>query len=124
MTAERLSDQQADFLCWLLVAYRDLPDELAALHRRQVDHMGVPVGRLPKGTSRAESASMSRALRRLEDRGLIERRNWLAGLAFRPAGQFNDGNRRTTHVRLTAEGWDLAERLTAGRAFEITGEGE
>ena len=50
--------------------------------------------------SRSECASISRALRRLEARGLIVRRN-----------DMSRGSRRTTCVRFTDVGRDLAERL-------------
>ncbi len=110
---ERLSQQQAEFLVWLLEGYQERPDAETPLRRRMDTYLGVPIGRLPKGTSRSESASQSRMLRRLEDRGLIERRSFPGGLQFLPAGQWQEGHRRTTHVRLTAEGYDLAERLSA-----------
>jgi hypothetical protein len=48
--------------------------------------------------TRADAAAFSRALRRLERRGLVER------LPARPSGAT-----RTTHVRLTARGWEVAQ---------------
>jgi DNA-binding PadR family transcriptional regulator len=50
--------------------------------------------------TRADAAAASRALHRLERRGLVER------LPTRPAGAH-----RTTHVRLTDRGWAVADRL-------------
>ena len=50
--------------------------------------------------TRADAAAVSRALRRLERRGLVER------LPARPAGAT-----RTTHVRLTDRGRAVADRL-------------
>jgi hypothetical protein len=50
--------------------------------------------------TRADAAASSRALRRLERRGLVER------LPARPAGAH-----RTTHVRLTDRGRAVAEQL-------------
>jgi len=50
--------------------------------------------------TRADAAAASRALHRLERRGLVER------LPARPAGA-----RRTTHVRLTDRGRTVAEHL-------------
>jgi DNA-binding MarR family transcriptional regulator len=61
-----------------------------------------PSNSLSLGTwRRARAAAVSRALRRLESRGLIER------LPAGPAGA-----RRTTHVRLTARGRVVAPRLS------------
>ena len=54
-------------------------------------------------------ASVSRALRRLELRGLLKRRNDVSG------GVDSEGAaipHRTTHVMLTAAGVELAQRLT------------
>jgi len=48
--------------------------------------------------TRVDAAAASRALRRLERRGLVER------LPARPAGA-----RRTTHVRLTDRGYEVAQ---------------
>ena len=51
--------------------------------------------------TRSAQASMSRALRRLEARGLVRRLNHMSG-----------SPERTTHVAPTAEGRAIAERLT------------
>ncbi len=62
------------------------------------------------------SASLSRAISRLEERGLVARRNWfdqkqqIEGL--RPA--------RTTHILLTAEGRATAEELTPKKGKRLT----
>ena len=63
---------------------------------------GVPLdfGRwLGHPPSPSESASLSRSVRRMEEEGLLVRFN---------------ANGQTTHVRLTAEGESLAERLLPG----------
>jgi hypothetical protein len=52
---------------------------------------------------RPSSASLSRALSRLEERGLLVRANIHDGADVRPA--------RTTHVRLTPEGRAVADEL-------------
>ena len=63
---------------------------------------------------RSDSAAVSRAMRRLEDRGLLLRQNQSTG---NPAtGQCRhtaaEPHNRTTHVRLTLAGLDAAKRLT------------
>ena len=53
------------------------------------------------GSTPADRAVVSRALRRLEQRGLVERKNQRTG---KPG--------RTTNVRLTDRGREIAKRLT------------
>jgi hypothetical protein len=50
----------------------------------------------------SQRASYSRALRRLQEHGLVERRNQVSG-----------SPRRTTHVQLTPAGWEVFEQLAA-----------
>ena len=59
-----------------------------------------------KNPTRAQSAAASRALRRLDQRGLVIRRN-----------DVSEGN-RTTCVKLTDEGLSIAKRLTLMRLSE------
>jgi hypothetical protein len=54
--------------------------------------------------SRSESASRSRAIRRLEERGLVERYNYLTRAWGKDVG-------RTTDLLLTGEGRKLARTL-------------
>jgi hypothetical protein len=107
LRANRVSEQQGELLLWLLECYRT-----SAIIKLGAARFGyrVRLERLPRGVSRSESASQSRALRRLEDRGLVERSNWVQ----------NRRGSRTTHVRLTAAGWDLAERLAENTRPELT----
>jgi acetolactate synthase regulatory subunit len=58
---------------------------------------------MPISTSRSASASIARALRRLEERGFVERVNSAAGSTAKKI--------RTTHVELTDAGRTLAEQL-------------
>jgi hypothetical protein len=51
--------------------------------------------------TRAESAAVSRTLKRLCQRGLLERWNMCSG-----------NSARTTDVAMTPTGWDVAQRLT------------
>jgi hypothetical protein len=70
-----------------------------------LDDLGVPWE--PSWETASDRAVMSRSLARLEDGGFVERRN-LNGDAYsgdRPA------HHRTTHVRLTEAGRDLAGQL-------------
>src|SRR5258707_3619688 len=57
-----------------------------------------------RGLSRSESASRSRAIRRLEERGLVERYNYLTSAWGSEVG-------RTTDLLLTDEGRALARTL-------------
>mgnify|MGYP006352915013 CR=1 FL=1 len=101
----RLSGYQARFLLWLLERYQEIE---AGGDKRGMWAGAVRVPRAGAGQSRSDSASISRALRRLEDRGLIERLNHVSGSS-------DEGyvtQMRTTHIRLTESGRALAERLT------------
>jgi hypothetical protein len=71
---ERLSPYQEGVLLWLLDRYRAVE-----ARGKTVDGWGVRIARTPGGTSRSESAADSRALRRLEARGFIVRRNDVSG---------------------------------------------
>jgi hypothetical protein len=57
----------------------------------------------PRGATRSEQASRSRALARLEACGLVKRLNWVIGKA------------RLTHVQIRPSGIAIAERLTNRR---------
>jgi len=118
--SERLSQQQEDFLVWLLDRYRDLetPGRLTEYGKHSLTHWGVRLPRFENGTSRSECASFSRAIRRLEQRGLVER--WNTDSGNRETGMVakltdtpNVASHRTTNIRLTPAGRELAERLTA-----------
>lgn len=86
---QELSWQQATILRILYECYQK-----QAPRTRDID--GVEWG---PGLSRVRAASVSRSLRRLEERGLIER--WTTGVGS-----------RTTHVHLRPAGIALAQRLT------------
>lgn len=57
---------------------------------------------------RSDSATISRALRRLEHRGLVERKN-----------EISDRVGRTTRVKLTAAGIAIAKRLTKTQSENV-----
>jgi hypothetical protein len=115
---EGLSGQQERFLVRLLKVYRDLeaPGRLTEQGSRELPIWGVRSGHLRDGAPRSESASVSRMLRRLEDRRLIERRNQSAGDRYSPEIDRPElkgrVQHRTTHVKLTPKGRELAEWLT------------
>lgn len=80
--------------------------------RREVKMHGVHLGRRHNGTSRAISAARSRAIRRLEERGLICRINDVSGDKY--WGTWSDSKQtRTVYIRLTALGRRTAEVLKA-----------
>jgi hypothetical protein len=116
MNDRGLSRLQRDILCAVWRAYQAEAPHDRPLSDRDgmvLGHWGIPwSGRHVKVTRRDQSwtgrgqsarqrAADSRALRRLEYRGLIVRRN-----------RIGDG-RYTTHVRLTDEGKAVAQRLTS-----------
>jgi hypothetical protein len=110
-----LSDFQIAVLAWMLRAYR----HAEAVNSRpgqpvnryeiaQLEHWGVHIWK-PRPTSRAGSAARSRALRRLEARGLIERRNSIGGDQY--SGGVWNKQHRTVELRFTPKGRTLAEQL-------------
>jgi len=62
--------------------------------------------------TRAQSACVSRTLKRLEDRGLVERLNDATDAA-ETVERKRRGTHRTTHVRLSGQGRVVAARLLA-----------
>ncbi len=88
---------------------------------------GVPWGRLlPPNRSRSFCAAVSRALKRLEDRGLVRRRNKLSGDKHQQPVEFAGrvripdpppAHHRSTHVLLTDEGLAIARTLAEQRAM-------
>jgi len=115
----RLSRSQVDFLVWLLAAYRQSEawieehpvddDDRQQWRRHGLEWSGIHLPRQEDGISRTDSSSLSRSLRRLEDRGLIVRRNQTSG----PPDEGFTVQHRTTHVAFTPAGRALAEELDA-----------
>lgn len=104
MSDTRLSKFQRDLLLW---AYRNRPTDPANVL------WGARL-KWPRGISPSKRASVSRALRRLEQRGLILRQNTTTGnpetgLARKSA---DEPHSRTNCVALTPAGLELAGRLT------------
>src|SRR4029453_414445 len=64
--------------------------------------------RVKAGLKRTQQAAYARALKRLERRGLVERKNVVSG----PAPNEFFRKHRTTHVVLLPAGFALVERLT------------
>jgi DNA-binding MarR family transcriptional regulator len=91
--AVRLSEQQRRILVWLLK------------WDNSERYWGV---KWKTGTTtRVRDASLSRALRRLEQRGYVKRQNQVSG-------DDPEYKHRTTHVKLTDAGRELIEGLTKG----------
>lgn len=86
---------------------------------------GVYLPKAKTGITRSRSAAISRALRRLEQRGLVVRMNGTSDAPGAPSS--TAVQMRTTHVRLTDAGRELAEqcelahRLTEPDISELTG---
>lgn len=104
MTDARLSKVQRDLLLW-------------AYDHRPTSAMNVAWGarlKWPKGMPPARRASLSRALRRLERRGLVLRQNTTTGSPVTGAARKSpdEPHTRTNCVALTAAGLELCERLT------------
>jgi hypothetical protein len=104
MTADRLSKVQRDLLLW-------------AYDHRPTSAVNVMFGarlKWPTGLPPARRASLSRALRRLERRGLILRQNTTTGNPETGAARKSpdEPHTRTNGVALTVAGLELCERLT------------
>lgn len=107
-----LSDLQRGILRHVLRQCQDIETSGDDYDRDELAEWGVawrPFGdRRPNGSERA---AMSRALRRLESRGLVQRRNVRSGdrflEGFRPLSPFT----RTHSVRLTDKGRRIAETV-------------
>jgi hypothetical protein len=113
-----LSHLQKNILRWLL------NDERARKHLVQADGhawWGSPwQHRRADRSSPAIRAADSRALRRLEERGLVLRDNTHQGVngrdCIRDESDVRIAGSRTTHVRLTLVGWTLAGMLPVPEA--------
>src|SRR5258708_31644639 len=113
-----LSDTQANILRYALRRYQWVETHGNESSRRQAAMWGIPwcpwrKDDRPNGSDRA---SVSRALRRLESRGLVQRRNDYRGDRWQESPDDNGVRFRTLQVKLTAEGRKVAERLTIEHA--------
>ena len=113
----KLSRQQRHVSVWLYGAYLEL--------KELQSHPGVPLGCQTADTfgvpwrlsgTRSVQASVSRSLRRLEQRGLILRQNMTSG-SGEGTGECRhskaERHNRMTHLRLLPEGIVTAKRLSA-----------
>lgn len=112
VTSRSLSHAQQQVLCWVWrwSVYLEARDDGDA--RRPVEQVAV-AWRAGSGATAAQRASWSRTLRRLEQRGLLERIPHRDEEAPVPTDSRGHGI-RTAHVRLTAAGKELAKRLEEG----------
>ena len=102
MAGRGLSDQQKWILRTVFWLYDYAERNATDYGRRMVEIWGIhwTPSRWHQDWTASDRASVSRALKRLEGRGLVLRTNdW-------------GGDRRTNHVRLTEQGRQEAERLT------------
>lgn len=115
----QLSPEQEQFLKWMLFVHRMEDQMRAGTGKVQLEEWGVKLKNLPRGADRSRSASRSRMLRRLEERGLVERRNRSSGDRYSEdpedtlevREELGLVQHRTTHVRFTEKGREVAERL-------------
>jgi hypothetical protein len=111
-----------DMFLAVVMGYLEMtPEERCHYRSEALKYWGIRITPLPAGTSRSESASQSRAIKRLEDRGLIQRRNQCSGDRY-CAEEYQPVFRqhRTTHLRFTPEGRARAELLHAELGQEST----
>lgn len=109
-----LSALQADILRYVLSNTQHIEENGSDNYRWEVAYWGIHWRPFGDGHPNAsERASMSRALRRLDARGLVQRRNSHSGDRHQ---ERQDRERpavtRTICVKLTEEGRSVAERLT------------
>jgi hypothetical protein len=100
----KLSPQQQALLVRLYEEYTQCP------HYRSPTGWGIP---WRTHETRSRCSSLSRALRRLEARGLLLRQNWWGGLPGLegPRQSKDDPHRRSTSVLLLPAGVELAREL-------------
>jgi len=109
-----LSTKQEAILRWLLQCYRNIEERGSDRARTLLAVWGVPwcPGRQARRSGRewtmSDSATTSRTVTRLEQRGLIARKHQVTG------------GTRVTHIRLTEAGRAEAERLTHGQAEHVS----
>ena len=105
-----LSDLQRDILVDTYDRIERFKGRDDVHHRVYSDAWGLRwVFARPLSDNANRRASVSRALRRLELRGLLKRRNDVSGGVDSKGAAIAN---RTTHVMLTAAGVELAQRLT------------
>lgn len=111
----RLSELQAEILVSVLERYRHIEQHGNEFWRGEIAYWGVewPPYQRTYQPNAAERAALSRALRRLEARGLVQRRNSVRGDRWQEEpSKHCTPVIRTTRAKLTDEGRTEAERLT------------
>lgn len=110
-----LSKLQREILRCLLANYRHVEEHGNDYCRLDLQRVGIRLLQFrPQYTSPSERAAFSRSLKRMEERGLILRTNHMSGVpgCGRIRTRREERHGRTDHVAFTAEGRELAERLT------------
>ena len=119
-----LGQLQEEILRRMLEAYERLeaPGPGAEYSRRSLEAWGVRWDHLRNAAgweTPSQAAAASRALRRLEDRGLLRRRNQHSGDRYMNHNPFSYDplahKHRTTHAQFTPDGRAEATRLTKGK---------
>lgn len=114
--AKKLSWQQKRILKYL-VEYMEWIDEYGTeFGRGEARNWGVPwkPGKWNETWENTHAASYSRALRRLEKRGLVLRNNDISGRPDTGEARrsMDDPHNRTVRVLITDAGWEVGKRLT------------
>lgn len=116
MRMQGLSALQRAILVCLFEDYVDLATPPTTKHwLSQLTHWGARLRLVADHETRATQAARSRALARLEARGLILRQNEVSGSPTRAMARRSAAEApplRTTHVLLLPAGIEVAERLT------------
>lgn len=120
MSTTKLSQYQKRILQWVLEQTEWYETNGNEFLRGEVAHWGVSWHDGVRRTN-AENASLSRSLCRLEERGLVQRRNHVSGDPHGTIGwDGHERHTRTTHVRLTKVGREVAKRLTNNQGNMLT----
>jgi hypothetical protein len=121
-----LSRLQREILCGTLALYRDVEEYGNDFAQMLVKTGGVGLKHLrPRGVSPADRAAFSRALKRLEARGLIVCSNTTSGIPSGPRARYirtsaDEPHGRTDSLFLTDLGRETTERLTNTGVYMLT----
>ena|ERR1700731_1308482 len=117
MLQTKSNKDQKHSLKWLLSAYRTYEEHYSSdpvkfdFARKSLDAWGIRYVLSYRGLSRSEAAASCRRVRRLEDRGLIRRRDQVHD-------RYCGNSRFMTRLQLTVEGraWQRPQRETVNKS--------
>ena len=120
-----LSELQERILCWLLQATVEVETHGHPIQQRDLAYFGIPwrPSKGQKAWTATDRAVFSRAISRLEARRLIIRQNIASGTPGIGRARLTVDEPpplRTTHLKLTDTGREVAERLTKTVNYNVS----